>query len=72
MWVPAARAQLTRDDIPYAASLTDVDWAVVAPFMFQPAKTGRTRVWPMHLVSGSWLSHVAGRVRWTRGTGRGA
>lgn len=33
MWTPAARAQLARDRIPYATSLTDAEWAVVAPFM---------------------------------------
>lgn len=50
MWTPAARAQLARDDIPYATSLTDREWAVVAPFMPAPAGTGRPRVWPMRLV----------------------
>lgn len=50
MWTPAARAQLARDDIPYATSLTDQEWAVVAPFMPKPAKTGRPWAWPVRLV----------------------
>ena len=41
MWTPATRAQLARDHVPYATSLTDAEWAVVAPFMPVPAKTGR-------------------------------
>ena len=50
MWTPAARAQLARDDLPYATCLTDAEWAVVAPFMPGPANAGRPRVWPMRLV----------------------
>lgn len=50
MWTPAARAQLARDHIPYATSLTDAEWAVVSPFMPKPAKTGRPWRWPMRLV----------------------
>ncbi len=50
MWTPAARAKLARDDIPYATSLTDQEWAVVAPFMPAPAGTGRPRLWPTRLV----------------------
>ena len=44
MWPPAARAQLARANIPYATSLSDAEWAVVAPFMPQPAKVGRPRL----------------------------
>ena len=50
MWTFAAPAQLARDDIPYATSLTDRKWAVVAPFMPAPARTERPRLWPMRLV----------------------
>ena len=50
MWTPAARAQLARAAIPYATSLTDAEWVLVAPFMPAPAKTGRPRLWPMRLV----------------------
>lgn len=50
MWTPAARAQLARDDLPYATSLTNAEWAVAAPFMPQPAKAGRPWAWPMRLV----------------------
>ena len=47
MWTPAARAQLARAARPYATSLTDAEWALVAPFMPAPARTGRPRRWPM-------------------------
>jgi len=53
MWTPAARVQFARDDIPYATSLTDAEWAVVSPFMPAPAKTGRPWAWPMrHVLEG--------------------
>ena len=47
MWTPAARAQLARDDLPYVSSLSDVEWAVVVPFMPAPAKVG------------GWVAHAA-------------
>ena len=50
MWTPAARAQLARDAHPYATSLTDAEWAIVAPFLPEPARTGRPRRWPMRLI----------------------
>ena len=50
MWTPAARTQLARDARPYATSLTDREWALVAPFLPPPARTGRPRKWPMRLI----------------------
>jgi transposase len=47
MWTPAARAQLARDPGPYPTSLTDAEWALVAPFLPAPAMTGRPRRWPL-------------------------
>lgn len=53
MWTPTARAQLARDHIPYATSLPDAEWAVVAPFMPQPTRTGRPWAWPLrHVLDG--------------------
>ena len=50
MWTPAARAQLARSPDAYATSLTDAEWSVVAPFLPDPARTGRPRRWPMRAV----------------------
>ena len=50
MWTPAARAQLARDERPYATSLTDGEWSLIAPFLPPPARTGRPRRWPMRLI----------------------
>lgn len=53
MWTPAARAQLARDARPYATCLADAEWALVAPFMPPPARTGRPRAWTMrHVLDG--------------------
>ena len=64
MWTPAARAQLARDAIPYATSLTDIEWAVVAPFMPAPAKVGRPRRWPMRLVMDGVLYVLRAGCAW--------
>lgn len=50
MWTPAARAQLARASAAYATSLTDGEWALVAPFLPVPAKTGRFRRWSLRRV----------------------
>ena len=50
MWTPAARAQLARDACPYATCLTDAEWALVAPVLPLPARTGRPRRWPLRAV----------------------
>ncbi len=50
MWTPAARAQLAREARPYATSLTDAEWATVAPFLPVAAATGRPRRWTMRAV----------------------
>jgi len=50
MWTPAARAQLARDPATYATSLTDAEWALVAPVLPAPAATGRPRRWPLRRI----------------------
>ena len=50
MWTPAARAELARESLPYATSLTDAEWRVVAPLLPSPAVTGRPWRWPTRLV----------------------
>src|SRR4051794_6543426 len=50
MWTPAARAELARESLPYATSLTDAEWTVVAPLLPSPAVTGRPWRWPPRLV----------------------
>lgn len=50
MWTPAARAELARENLPYATCLTDAEWTVVGPLLPGPAAMGRPRRWPMRLV----------------------
>ncbi len=47
MWTPATRRRHSRDHLRYGSDLTDAEWAIVAPFMPRPAKTGRPRIWSM-------------------------
>ena len=50
MLSPAIGAQLARDLVAYATSLTDAEWALVAPFLPAPAETGRPHRWPMRAI----------------------
>jgi transposase len=47
MWTPATRRQHSRDRLRYGSDLTDAEWAIIAPCMPPPAKTGRPRHWTM-------------------------
>ncbi len=47
MWTPTTRRQHSRDHLRYGSDLTDGEWALIAPFMPPPARTGRPRLWTM-------------------------
>jgi transposase len=47
MWCPTTRLDHNRDHLRYGSDLTDAEWAIIAPFLPPPAKTGRPRHWPM-------------------------
>jgi putative transposase len=47
MWTPTTRLEHSRDHLRYGSDLTDAEWAIIAPFLPPPAKTGRPRAWPM-------------------------
>lgn len=47
MWTPTTRHQHNRDHLRYGSDLTEAEWAIIAPFMPLPAKTGRPRLWTM-------------------------
>jgi putative transposase len=47
MWTPTTRRQHSRDHLRYGSDLTDAEWALIAPFMPAPARTGRPRLWAM-------------------------
>ena len=50
MWTPATRAQHSRCGLRYQTDLTDEEWAVIAPFLPQPAATGRPWKWPLRRI----------------------
>ncbi|GJD65776.1 IS5 family transposase [Methylobacterium frigidaeris] len=50
MWTPAARAELVRETLPYATCLSDAEWAVLAPLLPAPARTGRPWLWSQRAV----------------------
>jgi transposase len=43
MWTPTTRAQHNRDHLRYASDLTDAEWAILAPLLPPPCRTGRRR-----------------------------
>lgn len=47
MWNPATRQQHSRDHLRYGSGLTDEEWAIIAPCMPPPARTGRPRQWTL-------------------------
>ncbi|MBS0639166.1 MAG: transposase [Proteobacteria bacterium] len=50
---PNTRCLHDRDDLHYPSDLTDAEWALLAPFLPPPAKTGRLRAWEMReLING--------------------
>lgn len=50
IWTPAARAELARKSLPYATSLSDAEWAVLAPLLPAPSSTGRRWRRPLRTV----------------------
>ena len=50
MWTPATRAELARESQPYPTSLSDAEWAVLAPLLPAPSNTGRPWRRPLRAV----------------------
>lgn len=50
MWTPAARTELARENLPYASSLTDTEWALIAPLLPEPSRIGRPWRWPLRAI----------------------
>jgi transposase len=47
MWTPVSRCQHSRKHLRYGSDLTDAEWAIIAPLLPAPRRTGRPRRWPM-------------------------
>jgi putative transposase len=47
MWTPTTWLKDNRDHLRYGSDLSDAEWAIIAPFLPPPGKTGRPRRWPM-------------------------
>jgi transposase len=50
MWTPAGRAELARENLPYASSLTDAEWALIARLPPDPSRTGRPWRWSLRAI----------------------
>jgi transposase len=50
MWTPTTRRQYNREHFRYGSDLSDAEWAILAPLLPPPARTGRPRRWSMREV----------------------
>jgi putative transposase len=50
MWTPTSGAQHSREYLRYGSDLTDGEWAIVAPLLPMPARTGRPWRWSIREV----------------------
>ena len=64
MWTPTTRRQHSRDHLRYPSDLTDGEWEIIAPFLPQPARTGRPRGWPMREIMNAILYVLRAGCAW--------
>ena len=64
MWTPTTRRQHSREHLRYGSDLTDAEWAIVAPFLPPPARTGRPRQWPMREIMNAVFYVLRGGIAW--------
>lgn len=64
MWTPTTRRQHSREHLRYGSDLTDAEWAIIAPFLPQPAHTGRPRQWPMREIMNAIFYVLRGGIAW--------
>ena len=60
----SARAQHRRAGLRYGSDLTDVEWAILQPFLPAEAGCGRKRAWPMRKVVNAICYGLRGGVPW--------
>ncbi|MEN2987754.1 IS5 family transposase [Tistrella sp. BH-R2-4] len=66
MWTPTTRRQHSRGHLSYPSDLTDGEWEIIAPFLPQPARTGRPRAWPMREIINAILYVLRAGCAWRR------
>jgi putative transposase len=64
MWTPATRAQHSRVGLRYGSDLTGAEWAVPAPWLPAPARTGRPPAWPMRAIVEAIFDVLRGGIPW--------
>lgn len=64
MWTSATRAEHDRDGLRYPSDLTEAEWAILAPLLPPPAKTGRHRSWEMRDLVNAIFFVLRGGVPW--------
>src|SRR5215210_5237887 len=64
MWTPATRRQHSRAGLRYETDLTDAEWAVIAPFMPEPAACGRPATWTTREILNAIFYVLRGGIAW--------
>lgn len=50
MWTRAAHAELARENLLYASSLANAEWALIAPLLPAPSRTGSPWRWLLRAI----------------------
>lgn len=64
MWTDTTREYHARKGVALPSDLTDKEWKVLEPFLPQPSKVGRPRLWPLRRVVEAILSLLRGGLPW--------
>src|SRR3954462_2242534 len=64
MWTPATRRHHSRAGLRYETDLTDAEWAVIAPFMPEPAACGRPATWTTREILNAIFYVLRGGIAW--------
>ena len=64
MWTPATRRHHSRASLRYETDLTDAEWAVIAPFMPEPAACGRPATWTTREILNAIFYVLRGGIAW--------
>ena len=64
MWTRATRRHHSRAGLRYETDLTDAEWAVIAPFMPEPAACGRPATWTTREILNAIFYVLRGGIAW--------
>ena len=64
MWTPTTRREHSRSRLRYESDVTDAEWALLAPHLPPPARTGRPRRWTLREIVNAILYILRAGCPW--------